>query len=69
MKINPQNEATYKVVGKLGDRSGLSQGMRDLCANLPIYRIVKGDPDQNDTADHMNDGEPAVAEKPRGENR
>lgn len=65
VKISPQNEATYKVVGKLDDRSGLSQEMRDLCASLPIYRIAKGDPDQNDTADQMNDAELTLAEKPR----
>ena len=43
----PQIVVTYKAIGKLGDRSGLSQEMRELCANLPIYRVVK----QNDTAD------------------
>ena len=69
MKINPQNEATYKVVGKLTDRSALSQEMANMCANLPIFRVVKGAPDQNDAAEQMNDADLALAENPRGEDR
>ena len=54
MKMTPQSEATYKVVGKLHDRSGLSKEMDDLCANLPIYRVAQGDLVQRDTADQTN---------------
>lgn len=48
MKIIPQNQGTYKVVGKLTDRSVLSQEMADMCADQPIYRVAKGAPDHND---------------------
>lgn len=54
MKMTPQSEVTYKVVGKLHDRSGLSKEMADLCANLPIYRVAQGDLVQRDTADQTN---------------
>ena len=64
--MNPQTTATYKAIGKLDDRSGLSQEMRDLCANLPIYRVVK----QNNNADQMSDsGETDPAEVPAGEGK
>ena len=59
--MNPQTTATYKAIGKLDDRSGLSQEMADLCANLPIYRVVK----QNDTADQASDsGDAGPADVP-----
>ena len=64
--MNPQTTATYKAIGKLDDRSGLSQEMRDLCANLTIYRVVK----QNDTADQKSDsGDADPAKVPAGEGR
>jgi len=31
----------YVVVGTLDDRSILSDDMADLCAKLPIYRVMK----------------------------
>ena len=34
-----------KVVGALEDRSELSDEMADLCKNLPIYVVVKGEED------------------------
>ena len=54
MKMTPQSEVTYKVVGKLHDRSGLSKEMVGLCANLPIYRVAQGDLVQSDTDDQIN---------------
>ena len=42
------SEENFKVVGKLSDRSDLSDEMKDLCAKLPIYRIRKLDEKQND---------------------
>ena len=59
--MHPQTTATYKAIGKLHDRSGLSQEMADLCANLPVYRVVK----QNDAADQTSDsGDADPAEIP-----
>ena len=64
VKMTPETEVTFKVVGKLRDRSGLSKEMADLCANLPIYRVAEGGVDQDDTADQMSDEEDAgLAEK------
>ena len=57
--MTPQSEVTYKVVGKLNDRSSLSTEMADLCANLPIYRVVKGDVKQNDMGEMTRDAEDA----------
>ena len=57
MKMTPQSEETFKVVGKLNDRSSLSTEMADLCANLPIYRVVKGDVSQNDMGEMTRDAE------------
>ena len=48
------SEESFKVVGKLSDRSDLSDEMKDLCAKLPIYRIRKLDEKQND-ADQTED--------------
>ena len=48
------SEENFKAVGKLSDRSGLSDEMKDLCAELPIYRIRKLDEKQND-ADQTED--------------
>ena len=48
------SEENFKVVGKLSDRSDLSDEMKDLCAKLPIYRIRKLDEKQND-ADQTED--------------
>ena len=59
MKMTPQREETFKVVGKLDDRSSLSTEMADLCANLPIYRVVKGDVNQNDMDEMTRDAEDA----------
>ena len=49
------SEENFKVVGKLKDRSDLSDEMKDLCAKLPIYRIRKLEKKQNDDADQMED--------------
>ena len=48
------SEENFKAVGKLSDRSGLSDEMRGLCAELPIYRIRKINEKQNDP-DQMED--------------
>ena len=53
-KVITTSEENFKVVGKLSDRSDLSDEMKDLCAKLPIYRIRKLDEKQND-ADEMED--------------
>ena len=42
------SEKNFKVVGKLSDRSDLSDEMKDLCAKLPIYRIRKLEKKQSD---------------------
>ena len=49
------SEENFKVVGKLRDRSDLSDEMKDLCAKLPIYRIRKLEKKQNDDASQMED--------------
>ena len=49
------SEENFKVVGKLKDRSDLSDEMKDLCAKLPIYRIRKLERKQNDDAHQMED--------------
>ena len=53
-KVITTSEENFKVVGKLSDRSDLSDEMKDLCAKLPINRIRKLDEKQND-ADEMED--------------
>ena len=53
-KVTTTSEENFKVVGKLSDRSDLSDEMKDLCAKLPIYPIRKLDEKQND-ADEMED--------------
>ena len=53
-KVTTESEENFKAVGKLSDRSGLSDEMRGLCAELPIYRIRKINEKQND-ADEMED--------------
>ena len=53
-KVTTTSEENFKAVGKLSDRSGLSDEMRGLCAELPIYRIRKINEKQND-ADQMED--------------
>ena len=55
-KVTTASEENFKAVGKLiaSDRSGLSDEMKDLCAELPIYRIEKINEKQND-ADQMED--------------
>ena len=53
-KVTTTSEENFKVVGKLSDRSDLSDEMKDLCAKLLIYRIRKLDEKQND-ADEMED--------------
>ena len=57
--MNPQTTATYKAIGKLHDRSGLSQELADLCANLPIHRVVK----QHNVADETSDSGDAGSEE------
>ena len=53
-KVTTTSEKNFKVVGKLSDRSDLSDEMKDLCAKLPIYRIRKLGEKQND-ADQTED--------------
>ena len=53
-KVTTESEENFKAVGKLSDRSGLSDEMKDLCAELPIYRIRKINEKQNDP-DQMED--------------
>ena len=53
-KVTTASEENFKAIGKLSDRSGLSDEMRGLCAELPIYRIRKINEKQND-ADEMED--------------
>ena len=53
-KVTVTSEESFKIVGNLSDRSGLSDEMKDLCAELPIYRIRKINEKQND-ADQMED--------------
>ena len=53
-KVTTTSEENFKVVGKLSDRSDLSDEMKDLCKKLPIYRIRKLDEKQND-ADQTED--------------
>ena len=55
MNMTPQHQVPYKVIGKLNDRSGLSDEMAELCANQPIYLVRRGDLDQSDTADKVKD--------------
>lgn len=45
MKITPKSEVKAKVDGTIKDRSLLSKKMADVCANLPVYRVIKGDVD------------------------
>lgn len=52
--MTTESEENFKAVGKLSDRSGLSDEMKDLCAELPIYRIRKINEKQNDP-DQMED--------------
>ena len=54
-KVTTTSEENFKVVGKLRDRSDLSDEMKDLCAKLPIYRIRKLEKKQND-ADQTEEG-------------
>ena len=54
-KTTTTSEENFKVVGKLRDRSDLSDEMKDLCAKLPIYRIRKLEKKQNDDADQIED--------------
>ena len=53
-KVTTTSEENFKVVGKLSDRSDLSDEMKGLCAGLPIYRMRKMVEKQND-ADEMED--------------
>lgn len=53
-KVTITSVENFKAVGKLSDRSDLSDEMKDLCTNLPIYRMRKLDEKQND-ADQMAD--------------
>ena len=53
-KVTTASEENFKAIGKLSDRSGLSDEMKDLCAELPIYRIRKINEKQNDP-DQMED--------------
>ena len=55
VKLTPQTAIKSKIIGKLNDRSSLSNEMADLCANLPIYRVTEGDVSQSDTGDAVED--------------
>ena len=54
-KVTTTSDENLKTVGKLSDRSDLSDEMKDLCAKLPIYRIRKLEKKQNDDADQIED--------------
>jgi len=60
--LTPQALDKLKIVGKLNDRSILSDEMADLCANHPIYRVTEVD--QKD-ADQMSDPGEANSEEGR----
>ena len=53
-KVTITSVENFKAVGRLSDRSDLSDEMKDLCTKLPIYRMRKLDEKQND-ADQMDD--------------
>lgn len=69
VKITPQSVENFKVVGKLHDRSVLSNEMADLCANLPIYRVAKGSLSQEDTIEIRDEEDANAAEMPGGGSR
>ena len=53
-----ENAINLTVVGKLEDRSELSDKMAELCAGLPIYIVAEGDVDPSDvdqTSDEAED--------------
>ena len=54
-KVTTTSEEDLETVGKLSDRSDLSDEMKHLCAKLPIYRVRKVEKKQNDDADQMED--------------
>ena len=62
MTLTPQALEKLKIVGKLNDRSILSDEMADLCANRPIYRVTEAD--QKDV-DQMSDPGEANSEEGR----
>jgi len=62
--LTPQPLEKLKIVGKLNDRSILSDEMADLCANHPIYRVTEVD--QKD-ADQMSDPGEVNSEEGRKE--
>ena len=41
VKAKPSSLSEYVIVGTLDDRSILSDDMADMCAKLPIYRVMK----------------------------
>ena len=58
-------EIQMKVVGLLDDRSVLSTEMEDLCANLPIYVVVRSAMNPNDK-EADEDVDELVDEEARG---
>ena len=58
VKLTPKTGPKLKVAGKVHDRSGLSEEMRDLCKKLPIYLVTKDGArsSQHDAFNEMRDG-------------
>ena len=63
-KVTTTSEENFKVVGKLSDRSDLSDEMKDLCAGLPIYRMQKMvENDADEMEDHVQESDGLDAPK------
>lgn len=61
VKISPQSVVKLKVADTLNDLSVLSKEMKELCANLKVYRVTEGDVDlrkvkQTNDAELEDDG-------------
>ena len=68
-KVTTTSEENFKVVGRLSDRSDLSDEMKDLCAGLPIYRMrrmVENDADEMEDHVQESDGLDAPKRVARG---
>ena len=63
-KVTTTSEENFKVVGRLSDRSDLSDEMKDLCAGLPIYRMRKMvENDADEMEDHVQESDGLDAPK------
>ena len=63
-KVFTTSEENFKVVGRLSDRSDLSDEMKDLCAGLPIYRMRKMvENDADEMEDHVQESDGLDAPK------